>query len=240
MITMFFGSPGSGKTTLGARMVYLNNRKKRYSKIYTNFECVGAYRFDCSDFSLFAPEPDSLVIIDEAGIDFNNRKYKELSQSMITFFKLHRHYSVDIIFLSQSWEDVDITIRRLCDKLIYIKKLGPFTMTRDIRKFVLIDKDTKQIIDGYSFNGFFDLIFSHKLPFKLFYRRPYYFMFDSYSRMYRPSVQKGMYSDIVLPKHIYVYSSLAAVVRLKDNSVRLFNFIKSKFFKQGDNCDIQR
>ena len=82
MISLYFGSPGAGKTSLAARIVYkeTTRKKKRYDRVYTNFECVGAYAIDSNDLSTFAPVPHSLVILDESGIDFNNRKYKYMKQ----------------------------------------------------------------------------------------------------------------------------------------------------------------
>lgn len=55
------------------------------------------------------------MIIDEAGIDFNNREYKSFNTDMIEFFKLHRHYKLDIYVITQGI-DIDLTIRRLITK----------------------------------------------------------------------------------------------------------------------------
>ena len=230
MISMYFGSPGSGKTSLAARIVYkeTTRKKKRYDRVYTNFECVGAYAIDSNDLSTFAPVPHSLVILDESGIDFNNRKYKEMKQAVIEFLKLHRHYEIDIVFLSQSWEDIDITIRRLANNLIYIKKIGPFTMCRKIRKFVMIDKDTHQIVDGYRFYSLFDFVmhiffpYLYQSPLFVFLRSPYYFMFDSYTKKSRPVIPRGKYFDgRELPKHLYHYGIKLATLRVLSGAKRL-------------------
>lgn len=235
MISLYFGSPGSGKSTLAARLVYKNyNSKKndKYDVVYTNFACKGASRFDSSDFAIFRPLENSLVIIDEAGIDFNNRKFKDLKQSMIEFFKLHRHYAIDIIFLSQSWEDVDITIRRLADELIYIKKIGPFTRLREVRKFVTCDKDTRQIVEGYEFLPIWYLLFlfppfRFKSPVKFFFRPPYYHMFDSYSCPPRPVRKLQEWSsDYVIPHHSFFNWLSLNLFSLKTFLIDLFNKIK--------------
>lgn len=44
---------------------------------------------------------------------------------------------------------MDVTLRRLADRLYYIKRMGPFTMMRRVYKRVKVDKETEQIIDGY-------------------------------------------------------------------------------------------
>lgn len=242
MISLYFGSPGSGKSTLGARIVYkeLKNKESKYSCIYSNYDLCGTYRIKSSDLARFAPAPHSLIIIDEAGIDFNNRKYKDMKMSIIEFLKLYRHYKCDIVFISQSWEDCDITIRRLVDNLIYIRKLGPFTFCRRIRKFIFIEKEKHQITEGYSFLGLFDLIMylfnpiGRTSPFFVFYRRPYYFMFNSFSVLNRPFLPSVKYNDIDVPKHIYIYSLKCFFVKFKNKIFNLFNLIRGKI------CDIKR
>lgn len=149
MIAVYFGSPGAGKTTLACREIL--KVKKHYLYTFANFGCKCA---DFDDVSLdrlgeWTFPPGSYIAIDEAGIEYNNRKFKSLSQETIKWFKLHRHYGCDISVWSQSWDDMDVTIRRLADRLYYIKRLGPFTMQRRVYKRLKVDKETEQIIDGY-------------------------------------------------------------------------------------------
>lgn len=149
MITVYFGSPGAGKTTMAVRRIL--KEKKRYLGTFANFSCTCA---DVDNVSLeglgeWTFPRGSLIEIDEAGIEYNNRKFKSLSQDTIKWFKLHRHYACDIDIWSQSWEDMDITLRRLADRLYYIKRIGPFTMIRRVYKRVTVNKETEQIIDGY-------------------------------------------------------------------------------------------
>ena len=83
MISLYFGSPGAGKSTLAARLVFKNQKKQIYDKVYTNFECKGAYQIQSSDFATFTPAENSLVIIDESGIEFNNRLYESAKENAI-------------------------------------------------------------------------------------------------------------------------------------------------------------
>ena len=202
MISIYFGSPGSGKTTLACREILKAQKAYRYT--FANFGCKCA---DFDDVSLSQlgewtfPE-DSYIAIDEAGIEYNNRKFKSLSQDTIKWFKLHRHYCCDVSIWSQSWEDMDVTIRRLADRLYYIKRFGPFSLIRRVYKRVTVDDKTEQIIDGYKMVSLlylllkplyyasflcFGLGFVLKVIFpkfadvKLVLRRPYYKYFDTHA-----------------------------------------------------------
>ena len=135
MIRVFFGNPGCGKTTISCK--FMKRNKKRYANCFCNFPLNNKYDIGYSVTSDLMgslgewtfPE-HSYAAVDEAGISYNNRKYKTLPQYTIEWFKLHRHYKCDLDFFSQSWEDMDITIRRLADQLWYLRRFGPFTLHR--------------------------------------------------------------------------------------------------------------
>lgn len=199
MITIYFGSPGAGKTTLACREIFKAN--KHYLYTFANFgcKCATADDVDLSLLGKYTFPPNSYLAIDEAGIEYNNRKFKSLSQDTIKWFKLHRHYKIDVSVWSQSWEDMDVVLRRLATKLYYIRKIGPFTLQRRVYKRVTIDKQTEQIIDGYkmvsmlwlflkplyyaSFLVGIGFLAKLLLPFdeiKLIWRRRYYKYFDTH------------------------------------------------------------
>lgn len=197
MIRIYFGNPGCGKTTFACRQLYKikknNSRlakkdkfyKSKYYHLFTNFETKLAKPFPLEKLGELTPPIKSYLFIDEAGIEYNSRKYKSLSQNTIKWFKLHRHYQCDVDVISQSWEDMDITIRRLADELWYLRRLGPFTMVRRIYKSVGIDENTHQIIDEYRKGSFLMWILPppfHQKNFIFFLRKPYYKWFDTYSR----------------------------------------------------------
>lgn len=192
MIRIFFGSPGCGKTTLACYMFYKNSKKKkpRYSFQYANFQNdLSVYVSSLEGLGSWTFPEYSYIVIDEAGIEYNSRKYKTLDQSTIAWFKLHRHYKCDVDFISQSWEDTDITIRRLADELWYIKKLGPVSLVRRVYKSVSIDENTHQIIDAYRFGKlikrFLPFPFYEKTWF-LVWRPKYYKYFDTHAKPNTP------------------------------------------------------
>lgn len=193
MIKLFFGSPGCGKSTLACRLMFYSNA----DYLFSNFDNSISNRIESSFIGKFAFPDYSELYIDEAGIDYNNRNYKNLPQSAIEYFKLHRHFKNDIFLFSQSWEDTDITLRRLTDELWFVSKKGPFTVCRKLRKSVTVNKESEQIIDGYKFAGILWSLLPpplHEKTFFMFYRKPYFKFFDSFSK---PS------KFIPLPKRFY-------------------------------------
>ncbi len=184
---MFFGSPGSGKTTLAVRQLYKMRRRWRqpYDYYYANFTNAICASVDLTGLGTWTFPEHSYIVIDEAGIEYNNRNYKAFPKELISWLKLHRHYKCDIDFISQSWEDTDITIRRLADELWYIKRIGPFSLVRRVYKFVTVNEDTQQIVDGYKFAKIFKKFLPppfHENSFYLVFRPRFYKYFDSYSR----------------------------------------------------------
>lgn len=176
---IYFGVPGCGKTTLAAYIVTECNRSN--IPVYSNVPITGAYKLDIEDIGIYLLQ-DCHIIIDEAGIDYNNRNYKKMADSTIKFFKYHRHYGASIDIFSQSYEDMDITLRRLCQKYYLVKRsiIPGVTVIKPIKKYIGIDNTTKQIIDQFEFYKWYQ--FSNKR----IVRRKYYKLFNSWSRPQLP------------------------------------------------------
>lgn len=203
MIRVFFGSPGAGKTTEACKM--MKNNTKSYDHIYCNFDLSEDFSIgktvDLKDLGLWTFPDHSYIAIDEAGIEYNNRKFKTLPQYTIEWFKLHRHYRCDVDIFSQSFEDMDVTLRRLATQYWYMRKIGPVTLLRRVYKFVTVDENTHQIIDGYRMEkGLWLLlqplrllglgyIFPQLKGWKFTYRPKYYKYFDSYAHPDLPIIE---------------------------------------------------
>lgn len=247
MIKIYFGSPGAGKTTLACREIKKN--RKRYDYIFANFGCKIA-DFDDVDLTGLGKwtfPRNSLIEVDEAGITYNNRKFKTLSQETIQWYKLHRHYGCDVSVWSQSWEDMDITLRRLADRLYYIRKFGPFTLQRRVFKRVTVDEKTQQIIDGYkmvspiylflkplyyvSFLVFglgflIRALFPRFEEIHLIWRRPYYKYFDTHAAKELP-VTFDLTS--VPPRRSFSLFSIQGMRRIAVAIVTAFAQLRGKF-----------
>lgn len=181
MLRVFFGSPGAGKTTLAVKMARRN--LKHYDYCYCNFKTniPDVCECDLQQLGMWTFPEYSYIAIDEAGIEYNSRKFKSLPQYTIEWYKLHRHFACDVDVFSQSWEDMDITLRRLATELWYIKKIGPFTLSRRVFKRVTVNKETEQIIDGYRKASVLSMLCPILGNWHITFRPLYYQYFDSWS-----------------------------------------------------------
>lgn len=185
----YFGLPGCGKTTFAS---YLAMKYQfRNIDVFSNVpikDCYALKREDIGHYQI----SNGLLIMDEAGIDYNNRGYKDknykekaMSEEAITFYKMYRHNHLDIAFFSQAHDDVDVTLRRLCDRMYYVNKsmIPFFIVRREIVKLVEINKDTHQVEIQYKWKflgrkrifspivwKMFDSYSTYSLPKKEFYK----------------------------------------------------------------------
>jgi hypothetical protein len=176
-VTLIFANIGTGKTTLITKIAIDEQKKiakgkSKYKYIVSNAQISGVtYVSDIRSLLKKGALRDTLILIDEGSIEYNNRKMN-LTDLEILYLKLIRHYHCGITVLSQSYDDIDVTLRRLYTKLYILRKLPFFTLIQPIKKKVGIDEQTKQIIDQYRFEWFFS--------WRLFCRPKYYKYFDSW------------------------------------------------------------
>lgn len=205
VLNVYFGVPGSGKTTFAAYLAKQSAKQswvitwaqrhpctfsgkllasrffKRSIPVYSNVPITGSYQLDPQKDIGKVMVCDGKVIIDEAGIEYNNRNFKAFGQDAIYWYKYHRHYECSVDVFSQSYEDMDITLRRLAQNYFVVKKsLIPYCIVcTKIHRKVGIDDNTHQIIDKYYFG----------LPFissKWVFSPPLWKLFNSYSRKEMP------------------------------------------------------
>lgn len=208
VLNVYFGVPGSGKTTFAAHLAKRCMRQsclitwaerhpgklgawllasgllRRRVPVYSNVPITGTYHLDPqADIGRFMVK-EGKVIIDEAGIEYNNRNFKAFPPDAIYWYKYHRHYQCSVDVFSQSYEDMDITLRRLAQNYYVVKKsfLPWFIVCKKIRRKVGIDENTHQIIDKYYFG-------LPLLDSKWVFSPPLWKLFNSFSRKELP--EKG-------------------------------------------------
>lgn len=176
-IVFLVGDRGVGKTTV---LAMLGKRFKSKHKVYANTEIKGTYYFETKQFGKVKFPKKSVIMIDEAALDFNNRDWKAFDKSITRFLKKQRHHQCMLIFASQTYNDTEKTIRDNTTMLYYLKKHGNFTIgKRIVNELVLVPSSNGN--QGYM--GF-DLHFAGLLTSGsrlLCYRPLYYKLFDSWS-----------------------------------------------------------
>lgn len=205
VLNVYFGVPGSGKTTFAAYLSQQCNKQsrvidwceihpcrlsawilrkgyfKRRCPVFSNVPITGAFKLDPQTDIGRKMICDGKVIIDEAGIEYNNRSFKSFSQEAIYWYKYHRHYECSVDVFSQSHDDMDITLRRLAQNYYVVKKslLPKCIVVKRIRRKIGIDEITHQIIDKY-YMGF------PIIDTKWVFSPPLWKLFNSFSRKELP------------------------------------------------------
>lgn len=188
MISMVFGTPGSGKTTLGAwcavraasgRPLRAAGRSMQdfgsYNHIYTNFAVnipgVRKWSLDMMGKDVCS---NSLMVIDEVAQIWDARNFKTFDADVKAWFALHRHYKSDVILISQGYNDVDLRIRNCAEQTFLLEPwyLG-FSKLTAIVKYARLEMGT--INEGYEEDGS-----------SLIYRPALYPYFDTYAAPSRP------------------------------------------------------
>ena len=142
---MVFGKKGSGKSSYLIRKA-IEYQKKGYV-VYTNMSdcCLDGVRIiDPDKLGDFVPVADSCLLLDEVGMLYDNRNYRNFRPAVRDFFKLQRHYKVVCFLASQSF-DVDKKLRDLTDEMYLITNIATaFSLVRPIRKTVTLTDATAE------------------------------------------------------------------------------------------------
>lgn len=196
-VSLYFGLPGAGKTTIMAAIAYkvLKAKRPRYRHILSNVDFGSMKPFDkvtvinASDLGKYEGFEDSLILIDEASLEWDSREYKNFAKEKVQFFLLHRHWNCDICLFTQQWDAVDKKIRVITDRVYYVYKGNIFghwisKYYRIPYGIIIPDPNKKQsgeklgdIVQGYCKPNIFQRIFCHRV-----YRPRYYKYFDSWER----------------------------------------------------------
>ncbi len=188
MIKGYFGTPGVGKSTKLVQIARkeLRRIKKRYKNIYTiNIDIKGCKRITKEDFRKYKFN-NALILWDEITLDYDNRNFKEFTQEDKESWLLHRHMGLDIIYVTQNFENVDKKIRDLTIELWYMEKsviplFKNFTTSKRIYRKININEYNSELTLGYRFCNMVESFFVRN--FEITNRRRYYKYFDSYDEL---------------------------------------------------------
>ena len=155
MITLYTGTPGSGKSyhALGDIRRALLNKKNVITNVSVDIKKIsrngrrkiGLYKyFDFSDFDIDflyfhsferhkkGKEGQTLIVIDECQLVFNARDWQKLQRKeWVSFFTRHRHLGYNVILITQFDRFIDRQIRGLLEYELKHRKVnnfGPFCL----------------------------------------------------------------------------------------------------------------
>lgn len=118
---MVIGKKGSGKSTMLTRLAYEHMRKGW--TVYSTEGLPGTYKVEYSDIGKFDLPCGSVLLVDEVGMVWDNRKYKEFPDHLRDWFKYQRHEGVKVYLFSQTF-DVDKKIRDLTDNMYLVTNVA--------------------------------------------------------------------------------------------------------------------
>mgnify|MGYP000779628920 CR=1 FL=1 len=139
---MVFGKKGCGKTTLLAKLAYRYQRAGR--PVYCTEPVRGTYKLDAKNFCRYELPPGSVVLIDEAGMCYDNRKFKTFPDFVRDWYKLQRHRHLIVYLFSQDF-DIDLKLRQLTDEMYLCRKyFRVFSVERRISRNIVINKSSAE------------------------------------------------------------------------------------------------
>lgn len=195
MVSLFFGLPGCGKTTLLTKFALNAVKRNRYRHVYSNIDLNidGVERIVNSDVGRYNLH-HCLILIDEATLFAFSRNYKSIEFSLIQYMVEHRHFKADVFFFSQSWDSLDKVIRTITDRVFFVYKgfwFRNWTYYYRIPYKIMFPDDKKgnsrvgEIVQGYVKPPFLVRLFKGRM------RRPkYYKYFDSFCTYELPELPK--------------------------------------------------
>lgn len=140
-LIMVFGKKGAGKTTYMCKLVQMYIKKGR--PCYCDVDIPGAFRIQAEDVGLVQFPEDSVILLDEVGMIYDNRDFKNFKKTTRDYFKLQRHYKHTVYLFSQTF-DIDIKLRTLTDKMyLLVNYFGFLTIGKEIRRKIVVVKPSE-------------------------------------------------------------------------------------------------
>lgn len=183
-VNLYFGLPGSGKSTFLTRDIVVKS-KKGIPCFVANLDLIpmdNVYKITKLDIGRYKFPPGSHIYFDEASLNgFDNRDYAKnfKNNNCLPYIKYIRHYRNKITFSNQGYDEFDIKIRNLTNAIWYVRGNTFFSYAVRLRKLIDIDDDSKQIISGYSFPTIKSMLFSTRCV-RIVSTRKYRKYYDSF------------------------------------------------------------
>jgi len=140
MISIYVGKPGMGKTYSLVRIALKSIKagKDVYSNFFIDFSSLKIKSKKPLGKIYFWKKPEDLVdirqgeiLIDEAQIYFNSRKWRELDERLQYKLQQHRKQGLNIWGAVQHYRRIDTIARELVNSVHVVRKLGTIFVTRE-------------------------------------------------------------------------------------------------------------
>lgn len=154
------GKKGCGKSTYIQKLIIQANKEGR--PVYCNFEMPFSRKIEMKDFGNYAFPPESLILLDEISLFYDNRNFAKFNQKITDYLRYQRHFKNEVWIFSQS-KDMDKKFIDLADCLyLQVKVLGLWTVLKKVNKRLTVDngQDSQgnaggKIIESYTIAPFF-------------------------------------------------------------------------------------
>lgn len=179
---MVFGKKGSGKTTYMCKLAYKYHKRGR--KIFSNIPLPYSTVIDIKTLGSFVPPPESVLLVDEVGMIWDNRNFKNFREDVRDYFKLQRHYR-NIVYLFSQTFDIDLKLRNLTDAMYLCTSPFPFlSVVRRIKRTIVLVQPNQEsegrIADSLEFVPLYMALFGSK-PLQFTYIPRWAEFFDSHT-----------------------------------------------------------
>lgn len=216
-LTMIIGNKGTGKSTLLTK--YAIKYNKMGWSVFSNTDIFNTYKLDPNNMAQYSFPINSLLLIDEVGIIWDNRKFKTFDDFTRDFFKYQRHEHIKIIMTSQTM-DYDLKLKNLTDNVYQcINLFDVISINKRIYKKLGIpkkqDENTNEsyLVDMYHYAPIWQWQFTYMPRYRMF--------FNSYYTNYRKPYPKIKYEHKNI-KELYQYTKLHKYI-----SYRIKSFSKA-------------
>ena len=191
----FFGAPGKGKTTFAAAICHAAQLKG--IPVYSNVPIIGAYEVTKDEIGHYnLPLFNSkfcILIVDEGGMQFNNREWKKnFDSDSLEWWLLHRHRKCMVYAFSQGYGDLDLKIRNLTQQYFIINRRGHIIYAKPIYYETGVNEERHEMQDLYSYDeskvsNFFNCTY--------IWGKKYWKMFDSFDAPPLPDLRLRKYAS---------------------------------------------
>ena len=179
---MIFGKKGCGKTTTLTKLALKYRKQGREVYCTEKLAVDGVHLISPSIIGYVCFPEESVILIDEVGMVWDNRNFKAFKTEVRDYFKLQRHYRNTVYMFSQTF-DIDKKLRDLTDEMwLLVNMFRVFSYGKKISKRIVLNASTADAPSSIAENLEFDPLLFFALGSRMFTFIPKYVnKYDSYS-----------------------------------------------------------